>query len=164
MDILLSKDASLRKLVREIRNAYNHPFRLKHLLTQYESKYGEAANSAVLEIVAEDTERTWGSIAYDQGSNSIDDLLEILWLNFAETGGEYTAHHENDAVVVYTTKCPIADIYHKIGKSSLGKIFHCSTDSHIVKGFNSSIQFKNTQTLMDGHDCCDHCYTLKHSR
>ncbi len=159
----LIHDPNLRRLVRQIRSAHSHPFQLKHLLAEYEVKYGDAANSAVLEIAADDTKRIWEGIAYDRGRNSIDDLLELLWFRFEETGGEYEVQRENDSLIVHATKCPIADVYHKIGKEPLGKLFHCSTDSYIVKGFNILIEFTNTQTLMDGHNSCDHCYTMKHS-
>ncbi|MFW9789019.1 MAG: L-2-amino-thiazoline-4-carboxylic acid hydrolase, partial [Candidatus Thorarchaeota archaeon] len=37
----------------------------------------------------------------------------------------------------------------------------CNEDEHIVAGFNPSIKFSRTKTLMEGHDCCDHCYVMK---
>ncbi|MFW9921130.1 MAG: L-2-amino-thiazoline-4-carboxylic acid hydrolase [Candidatus Thorarchaeota archaeon] len=161
MGISLSDNPNLRKLVREIRSVRNHPFRLKQLLAEYEANYGEDANSAVLQIVAEDTRRIWAGIAYDKGSNSLDDLLDCLWIQFEDTGGEFALHHEDGAIHVCATKCPIADVYKRIGKESLGMLFHCSSDPFIVEGFNDSIEFSLAKTLMEGDDYCDHRYSLK---
>jgi len=54
----------------------------------------------------------------------------------------------------------MAETYRKIGKPEYGLIFHCSTDPHIVSGFNPDMEFKITKRLMTGDDCCDHYYRL----
>ena len=55
----------------------------------------------------------------------------------------------------------MADTYIKIGKPEYGLIFHCSTDPHIVAGFNPEMEFRITKKLMSSDECCDHYYHLK---
>jgi len=152
---------NLTKLVHSIRSARSTPTKLKSLLEKYEVEYGRKTDSEVLEIIAEETREGWAGIAIDRGSNSIDDLLDTLWKSFGDIGGEFTVHQKEGIVKIHATKCPMAETYQDLGKEEYGLIFHCSTDPHIVAGFNESMNFKITKTLMAGDDCCDHCYSMK---
>jgi hypothetical protein len=38
---------------------------------------------------------------------------------------------------------------------------HCALDFGETEAFSSDVILKRTKTLMQGDDCCDHCYTLK---
>lgn len=157
----LATAPDLRKLVRQIRSAHKHPFRLRLLLEEYELVYGTTANSAVLEIVAEDTQKIWAGIARDRGSNSLDDLLDVLWHQFSEVGARIIVQNGCNSIRVHVSECPIADIYRNIGKETFGELFHCSAAVHIVKGFNDSINIIVTSCLMHGDDCCHHEYNRK---
>ncbi len=151
----------LEALVRRIRAARNDPPKLSELIEKYVNEYGRKADSEVLEIIAEETRYGWSELAKERGSNSIDDLLDTLWKGFGSVGGEYSVHREGDRVQIYATKCPMADTYRNLGKEEFGLMFHCSTDPHIVAGFNTDMNFEITKTLMAGDDCCDHCYSMK---
>ncbi len=151
----------LAALVHRIRAARNDPSKLNSLLEKYVSEYGREADQDVLEIIAEETQYAWSELARERGSNSIDDLLDTLWNSFGSVGGEFTVSREGGKVQIHATKCPMADTYRKIGKEEFGLIFHCSTDPHIVAGFNKNINFEISKTLMGGDDCCNHCYSMK---
>ncbi|MFW9849802.1 MAG: L-2-amino-thiazoline-4-carboxylic acid hydrolase [Candidatus Thorarchaeota archaeon] len=148
-------------LVHRIRAARNNPSKLNELIGKYVSEYGREADQIVLEIIAEETQYAWSELARERGSNSIDDLLDTLWKSFGSVGGEFTVSREGGIVQIHATKCPMADTYKKLGKQEFGLMFHCSTDPHIVEGFNENMNFEISKTLMAGDDCCNHCYSMK---
>ncbi|MFW9907139.1 MAG: L-2-amino-thiazoline-4-carboxylic acid hydrolase [Candidatus Thorarchaeota archaeon] len=151
----------LTALVQRIRAARNDPSKLNELIEKYVSEYGRDADQIVLDIIAEETRHAWSELAKERGSNSIDDLLDTLWKSFGTVGGEYTVRRVGGKVQIYATKCPMADTYRKLGKEEFGLMFHCSTDPHIVAGFNENMNFEISRTLMAGDEHCNHCYSLK---
>ena len=161
MTDLDARDDELRELVTEIRAARSEPKKLTALLEKYEREFGPAAEERVLEIIAENTEKLWAGVAERHGNNDIQGILDTLWESFEEVGGKFTVERTEDSAQIHCTKCPMVDTYLEIGKPEYGLIFHCSTDPHIVAGFNPKMEFKITQKLMNGDDCCDHYYLLK---
>ena len=151
----------LASLVHKIRTSRKYPSKLTKLIDKYVNEYGREADSEVLELIAEETQYAWSGLAKERGSNSIDDLLDTLWSGFGSIGGEYSVSREGGRVQIYATKCPMADTYRKIGMEEFGLMFHCSTDPHIVSGFNENMNFEISKTLMAGDDCCNHCYSMK---
>ncbi len=152
--------SELTSLVQEIRKARSNPAKLKSLIEKYERDFGSEAENQVLEIIATTTRDAWSEIA-KQRENNIDGILDTLWKSFEHVGGEFTVERSKNSAQIHCTKCPIADSYLKIGKPEYGLIFHCSTDPHIVAGFNPEMEFKITKRLMSGDDCCNHYYHLK---
>jgi predicted ArsR family transcriptional regulator len=156
-----SIDKGLRELVHNIRAAHSNPKKLNALLDIYEKDFGTEANENVLEIIAEQTREAWAEIALEQERNDIDGILDTLWRSFESAGGEFAVERSEDSAQIHCTKCPVADTYLAIGKPEYGLIFHCSTDPHIVAGFNPEMEFRITKKLMNGDACCDHYYRLK---
>ena len=153
-------DEKLGKLVMEIRLARLKPEKLSTLLEKYENEFGPETEQRVLEIIAEETKAAWKSVAERRGDNGVQGIIDTLWESFRNAGGEFTIERTENSAQIHCTRCPIADTYHKIGKPEYGLIFHCSTDPHIVAGFNPNMEFKRIKTLMM-NDCCDHYYYLK---
>jgi len=158
MKNLDERDEELRDLVAQIRAARPKPKKLKALLEKYENEFGPEAEKRVLEIIAENTEKSWANIAEERENNDIDGILDTLWKSFEQVGGEFTVERTEDSAQIHCTKCPMADTYLKIGKPEYGLIFHCSTDPHIVAGFNPEMEFRITKKLMSKDECCDHYY------
>lgn len=161
MKNLEAHDKELRNIITEIRTARSNPKKLKTLLEKYEHEFGSQAEKRVLEIIAENTEKAWAEIAEERETNDIQGILDTLWKSFERVGGEFTVERTEDSAQIQCTKCPVAETYLKIGKPEYGLIFHCSTDPHIVAGFNPKMEFRITKRLMSGDDCCDHYYRLK---
>ena len=161
MKDLDARDEELRELVTEIRTSRSKPKKLKALLEKYEKEFGSEAEERVLEIIAEDTRKVWAEIAEEREDNGIQGILDTLWMSFEDVGGEFTVERTEDSAQIHCTKCPMADTYLEIGKPEYGMIFHCSTDPHIVAGFNPKMEFRITKKLMSGDTCCDHYYQLK---
>lgn len=156
-----AQDGELRKLINQIHGARPNPELLKSLLERYEREFGAEAEKQVLEIIADTTRRAWAEIAKRVGNNDIDGILNALWKPFEQVGCEYTVERAENSAQLRCTRCPVADTYLGIGRPEYGLIFHCSTDPHIVAGFNPAMEFRITKRLMSGDDCCDHYYSLK---
>lgn len=154
-----ARDENLRELVMEIRAARSKPKKLEALLEKYQREFGKRADQRVLEIIAENTKALWADIAKERDDNGIQGILDTLWKSFGEVGGEFTIERTENSVQIHCTRCPMAETYREIGKPEFGLIFHCSTDPHIVAGFNPDMEFKRTKTLMTD-DFCDHYYCM----
>jgi len=58
------------------------------------------------------------------------------------------------------TRCRYAEMYRALGVPELGEILSCNRDGSMIEGFNGSIRFGRTQTIMQGASHCDFRYTL----
>lgn len=121
--------------------------------------------SEVFEVISKEegkkVVRRWSEKAKEHGSNTIEDLIQLLWEPMREHGLEYTMEKKDNGILMHCTKCPYYDHAQKHGTTETSFAFTCATDPYIVEGFNDKIGFKRTKTLMEGHDCCDHFYYMK---
>ena len=46
-------------------------------------------------------------------------------------------------------------------KEKNGTIFSCARDFALINGFNEKITLRRTQTIWEGADHCDFCYTAR---
>lgn len=58
------------------------------------------------------------------------------------------------------TRCLYAEIFQELGEPELGWVI-CARDEPWVKSYSPNIGFKRTQTLMQGHKCCDHFFYVE---
>lgn len=56
------------------------------------------------------------------------------------------------------TRCRYAEMYHRLGLADLGPVLSCGRDGAMIEGFNPGIEFRRTQTLMEGAAFCDFRY------
>lgn len=162
---IVEENAKIWEKIRTIRDNWNNPGKLAMLLAEWEEigpSYGPDYNERASWLVGLHTRKNWAEIAINEASNTVDDLLDILWESLRNVGGEYTVEKTNEGVQIYCTRCPIADKYRSISKERYGFLFHCVTDPHITAGFcGPDIGFQRTKTLMEGDDCCDHYYAFR---
>jgi hypothetical protein len=59
------------------------------------------------------------------------------------------------------TRCRYAEMYRRLGLADLGPILSCGRDGAMVEGFNPAIEFRRTQTLMEGAAYCDFRYRTR---
>lgn len=59
------------------------------------------------------------------------------------------------------TECIWASTFLKQKAAAIGFAAVCYGDYWWPKGFNSDIQFERDKTLMQGHDCCNHKYSVE---
>ncbi len=58
-------------------------------------------------------------------------------------------------------RCKYAEMYRALDMADLGATLSCNRDAALIEGFSDNIEFKRTQTLMQGASCCDFSYTKK---
>jgi hypothetical protein len=163
VSVTMSKDvdnfrATLWKRLQEVRGSYKDPEALKSLIEKWENDFGPEDQDLVDELISTASRNYWNDMSSREGK-TLDDLVRTLWHTWDE--GEYTIEEIPDGIQVYVTKCPPVDAFRALGRADLGVQFFCNEDEHIVEGFNPSIQFRRTKTLMEGDDCCDQRYTMK---
>jgi len=69
--------------------------------------------------------------------------------------------NREDKVSLKFTECLNAKIFRELNAADIGYATLCHGDEAWVKAYNPKIQFSRTKTLMEGHDCCNHCYTVE---
>jgi hypothetical protein len=141
----------------EIREYYDNPDVLASLLDNWDDEYGFKYNNIVEEVLSEHIKQTWAEKAEKRGSNTVEDLVALLW-NWPEA--EFDIERKDRGIRVFCSKCPIADTYRSLGKEQHGKLFHCMADTHICAGFNPKIKYEKKKCLMGGAECCKHYYTI----
>jgi hypothetical protein len=59
------------------------------------------------------------------------------------------------------TRCRYAEMYRRLGLAALGPILSCGRDGAMIEGFNPAIEFRRTQTLLEGAPHCDFRYRTR---
>lgn len=91
--------------------------------------------------------------------NSLDVFLKELWEPLRGLGFQFTSRRSGSSVQFTVTRCPLAEEGRARGIGTWLYHLACLTDEPSVTGFNPRVKFTRTQTLMQGHPVCDHCYT-----
>lgn len=59
------------------------------------------------------------------------------------------------------TRCRYSELYKELGLSEIGDLLSCNRDGAFCVGYNKKIDFKRTQTIMQGAPYCDFRYRLE---
>ena len=59
------------------------------------------------------------------------------------------------------TRCAYAEFFRDLGEPELGGILLCDSDFHIAEVGGASVEFKRSQTIMQGAAYCDFRYRFK---
>lgn len=62
------------------------------------------------------------------------------------------------AFEIHVTECLWAKTFREAGAADIGYATICQPDFAACQAFNPRIRMVRTQTLMQGDDCCDHCW------
>jgi hypothetical protein len=76
-----------------------------------------------------------------------DDALIIAVDKATDEEFHYTVH-----------RCRYAEMYREMGLGQIGHLLSCNRDYMFPQGYDSNIELKRTQTLMEGASCCDFKY------
>jgi hypothetical protein len=118
-----------------------------------------AIAASVIENLGEKAGKALAEIA---GGNQLEDLDRIL--PFFSAGGALEFEPptlEPGRAAINITKCRYAEMYERLGVKELGSLLSCGRDRALFKGFNPEIEFTRTQTIMEGADHCDFCWTAR---
>ncbi len=96
------------------------------------------------------------------GGNQLSDLEKILPL-FSQGGALEFEQPEigQDEIKLDITGCAFAEMYKRHGLEEFGYLLSCGRDFALFEGFNPELNFTRTQTIMEGADFCDFCFSSK---
>jgi hypothetical protein len=112
-------------------------------------------------VVAAAYSARMGGNGRKEPSNNLDDFIRLLWEPLPAAGFDVSIEHMPEGVQIHCTRCPHADIGRRNNAAFWFYHLVCSGDPYAAAGFNPRIGFRRTQTLMEGHPCCDHFYFIK---
>ena len=92
----------------------------------------------------------WDAVWGEDMRPRIGDAVDRDMLKDDETVREYNI-----------TRCQYAEFFRGLGEPELGGILLCDSDFHIADVGASSVEFKRTQTIMQGAGYCDFRYRFK---
>ena len=100
-------------------------------------------------------------LAEHMGGNSLRHFADSLQYWTKDNALEIEIMEQTEASFIFkVTRCRYAELYEKLGLTGYGTIFSCARDFALINGFNERITLRRTQTLMEGADHCDFCYTV----
>lgn len=130
------------------------------LLAAVHTKMGPPFCDAVGACVAERYEETFRNRKV-AGEPNLQALKAELWDKLPASFGWELVEQTPERLRFRVTRCPYPEEMKKAGVSpELGYALNCASDPGIARGINPAIKFSRTQTLMQGHPCCDHCYEM----
>jgi len=135
------------------------------LFNELSERYGRDLVGQVIDlVVAAHILPEWEENGKKQPSQELDKFIELMWGPLPTMGFEVKIEKQADSVQIHCTRCPLAET--GIEYDAAFWFYHlvCSGDPHAAAGFNPRIGFRRTQTLMEGHPCCDHFYFAENSR
>ncbi len=142
---------------REIEAAIAAPL-IRAFAEELGSERAFAIAAPVIENLGEEAGKALAEIA---GGDQLEDLARIL--PFFSAGGALEFEPptlEPGRAAVNITKCRYAEMYERLGVKELGFLLSCGRDRALFKGFNPEIEFTRTQTIMEGADHCDFCFSV----
>ena len=143
---------------------YEQAYRFRARL--YADRMNRIANylghDKLIDALKKSTEDYYASIATFKPENTLRDFIRP----FYEDEGYKTIltieviENQVDFVSWRITECLNAKVFREFDAAEIGYATLCHGDEAWAKAFNPKIEFTRTKTLMEGHDCCDHCYKI----
>lgn len=116
------------------------------------------------EVITEVAQSQGAALAQMLGGNDLRHFADSMeaWTR----GGaiEIDVVEQSDSKFAFNvTRCRYAEMYRELGTEALGAVLSCNRDGTLVEGFNPDIEFRRTQTIMNGADHCDFVFELPES-
>lgn len=167
----------LPAMAQEQKHKFDNDFRM---LT-YRQYYGTSVGSSVrvlkslepelgkgklLEIIGKSTDTNLELLGKQQASSSPDRSLMKYVSQFKDERSygnilTFTIVEESETVFeMNVTECIYATLYRSLQAGDYGYASVCRGDYAWATGFNPGIKLTRDKTLMEGHECCNHRYTL----
>jgi hypothetical protein len=68
---------------------------------------------------------------------------------------------EPEALEYDVSRCAYADLFRELGESELGVVLACDSDIYLTEEIGPDIEYRRTQSLMQGGSCCDIRWRIK---
>ena len=132
------------------------------LLRAFAAEVGEERAREIVAGTIRELARQGGCAAAEAvGGNDLPHLKQVVesWT----AGGALeldVLRDDGEAFEFNVTRCRYAEMYRRLGLADPGPILSCARDGEMIAGFNPDIEFRRTQTLMEGASHCDFRYRL----
>ena len=133
------------------------------LLSGLTDRYGELAQTTVARFLEVHIRNDWAETGRREAreGTEVDDYVRLLWDPLEDVGFEYTSAGDPTDRQMCVTKCPVRDAAVATGMQSWMYTLACATDLPSSAAFSPHIEFRRSQTLMQGDTYCDHRYLRK---
>ena len=136
---------------REARRVADLVLAVRAVEAEFGSPAKEAIHQAFLKRAQEEGQRIAGRTA-DKG---VQDFLAAVESGWAVTHEMKRVVDTAHRVSYEFTRCMAAEEFRKLAAVDIGAWF-CESDAPCLRGFNPSLVFTRTRTLMNGDSSCDH--------
>lgn len=134
---------------------------IKPLYEEMKAAFGAEAAKGVVERAVKAAAIQAGQefAAAAPGGPSLDNFAAIqpLWTKDDALRIDPVARDET-TLDFNVTRCRYAEMYHAMGLGEIGHLLSCNRDGTFIEGYDPSIQFERTQTIMQGATHCDFRY------
>jgi hypothetical protein len=119
----------------------------------------DRAREVVAGVVRELARQGGCAAAAALGGNGLAELKQAVE-HWTEGGAlELDVLRDDDGAFEFNVvRCRYAEMYRRLGLADLGPVLSCGRDAAMIEGFNPSLVFQRTQTLMEGAAYCDFRY------
>ncbi len=133
------------------------------LIRAFAREFGEERTYAIVrEVVASAARAAGGAMKEAVGGNTLGHLKAgLAAMNSGDSLRSEFTQSTPACLKMNVTSCKYADMYRSLGLEDLGSMLSCERDASLFEGFNSSIRFTRTKTILNGEDCCDFCMRLQ---
>ncbi len=122
----------------------------------------QRAGEIIGDAIAQDARKSGAEFAAKERAGAdLTTFVEIqsLWRRGGALETETLEQTEN-AFRFNVTRCKYSEMYRELGLAEIGKLLSCVRDAEFIAGYNPNIEFRRTQTLMEGASHCDFEYRL----
>lgn len=130
------------------------------LVERLSAEFGaQHVHAIVRDEIVEIARRQGAAMAESVGSNDIESFTVAL-AAWSKDGALETDLIElsEDRLAFNVTRCRYAELYQALGLQELGATLSCNRDGALMEGFNPNVEFRRTQTIMQGASHCDFDY------
>jgi predicted ArsR family transcriptional regulator len=128
------------------------------MLRTMRNLYGEKVINVASVAYLSTMRQRWKRIGEESEKADIDGLYSKLWENSKSLFSYEVLHKDKDSLDLNVNSCFWAEEFRKLNAADLGFELCCMADFYIVEGFNPTIKYIRTKTIMKGDRYCDHHY------
>jgi hypothetical protein len=129
------------------------------MLRSMRNLYGEKVINVASVAYLSTMRQRWKKIGEESEKKDIVELYNKLWENSRSLFSYDVLHKDDDSLDLKVNSCFWAEEFRRLNASDIGFELCCMADFYIVEGFNPTIEYKRTKTLMKGDSYCDHHYS-----
>jgi hypothetical protein len=117
----------------------------------------------LLDALKKSTEEFYSSIASYEPGNTLQDFVRPFYEDdyYKTILTIEVIENREDFVSWKITECLNAKIFRELNAADIGYATLCHGDEAWARAYNPRIRFSRTKTLMEGNDCCNHCYIME---